>query len=52
MHTAVQDNWEVRPCALVQGGLGTVMQMYGLDFIKLHKIEQDYFIQLHKIAHH
>ena len=52
MHTAVQDNWEVRPCALVQGGLGTVMQMYGLDFIQLHKIGQDYFIQLPKIAHH
>ena len=44
MHTAVKDNWEVRPCALVQGGLGTVMQMYGLDFIQLHKIEQDYLI--------
>ena len=53
MHTAVQDNWEVRPCTLiVQGGLGTVMQMYRLDFIQLYKIEQDYFIQLHKIAHH
>ena len=42
MHTAVQDNWEVRDP--VQGGLGTVIQMYGLDFIRLHKIEQHHLI--------